>query len=103
MYIKKVEEELYQLNKEGQVIGTFKILQYSQGIGKLEQLHVKDDLSPGRILEIFEVIQVYVEQENFRELHVESHSDTLDFLLRHQQFDLKDVEKKLWVYKVAHK
>ncbi|CDQ18820.1 hypothetical protein SAMN05192559_101543 [Halobacillus karajensis] len=102
MYIEQVEGELYQLKKEGQSIGSFRLIQLAGGAGKLEQLQVKDHISPGRILELFEIIQSYVEETGFSELHVESHSDTLDFLLQHQQFKRKDVEKRLWIYEINH-
>ncbi|MGP4059172.1 hypothetical protein [Halobacillus litoralis] len=103
MYIEKVEEELYQLKKKDQTIGTFKLIEFAGDIGKLEQLQVADHISPGRVLEVFEVIQSFVEEEGFAELHVESHSQTLDFLLQHQQFKLDDVEKSLWIFTVNHK
>ncbi|MYL49510.1 hypothetical protein GLV98_08430 [Halobacillus litoralis] len=102
MYIEQVEDELYQLKKADQPIGSFRLIQLSKGASKLEQLQVKDHISPGRILEIFEVIQTYVEKVGLKELHVESHSDTLDFLLQHQQFKKKNVEKRLWIYEVNH-
>jgi hypothetical protein len=103
MYIEQVEEEMFQLKKENEPIGTFKLIGLSKGVVKLEQLQVKDHISPARILEVFEIIQSHVEETGHNELHVESHSDTIDFLLQHQQFKKKDAEKRLWIYEVNHK
>ncbi|SFK15135.1 hypothetical protein SAMN04487936_10829 [Halobacillus dabanensis] len=103
MYIEQVEDELFQLKKENGPVGTFKLIGLSNGVVKLEQLQVKDHISPGRILEVFEVILSHVEAAGHKELLVESHSDALDFLLQYQQFKKKDVEKRLWIYEVNHK
>lgn len=103
MYIEQVEDELYQLKKEDRTIGSFKLITLSKGTGKLEQLQVKDHISPEKILEIFEVIQTFVKVSGYKELRVESHSETLDFLLQHQKFRKIDVEKRLWIYEVTHR
>ena len=102
MYIEKVEEELYHLKRESDVIGDFRLLKSGDGARKIEKLHVSEQVSAGQVLAIFELIQAYAKEENIAKLYVESHSDSLDFLLQHQQFVLEDVENRLWKYQVTH-
>ncbi|UOQ45342.1 hypothetical protein MUN89_05180 [Halobacillus salinarum] len=103
MFIKKAGKEKYELQSEDRQVGTFKIMQVGHGIGKIKQLEVVNGISPGDILRIFELIQTYAQTEKFNELHVESHSSTLDHLLKHQRFQLHDSERRLWIYKVTHR
>ncbi|RWZ58969.1 hypothetical protein EQV77_08430 [Halobacillus fulvus] len=103
MYIEKIEDELYHLKREKETFGDFRFVSVDGGAKRLEKLHVSEKVSPGQVLEIFELIQAYVRQHDIPALQVESHSDSLDILLQHQQFHLKDVEKRLWIYQVNHR
>lgn len=102
MYIEKVDEKRYNLKKEAEIFGEFLLVPTDSGARRLEQLHVSENIAAGQVLEIFELIQVYIKDEGIAELHVESHSDTLDILLQHQRFHLKNVENRLWIYQVNH-
>ncbi|MCA1020907.1 hypothetical protein [Halobacillus litoralis] len=101
MFIKEVDDQNYQLIKENTAVGSFCLTPVPDGGRKLGKLHVQDTVTPGTILQIFELIQVYTQKEGIGPLHVESHSQTLDLLLQHQGFQLEDVEKRLWIYKAS--
>lgn len=103
MYIEKVDEQLYQLKKGEETIGDFQLVPLENGARKIEKLQVSDQINAGGVLAVFELIQTYAAKENMSALYVESHSDSLDFLLQHQQFERHDVENRLWIYKVTHK
>ncbi|MBN8234989.1 hypothetical protein JF544_06990 [Halobacillus kuroshimensis] len=101
MFIKQIDDQNFRLVKEKTAVGSFCLTPVSVG-RKMEKLHVQDTVTPGTILQIFELIQVYVQDKNMGPLHVESHSQTLDLLLQHQGFRLEDVEKRLWIYEGSH-
>ncbi|TGB01610.1 hypothetical protein [Halobacillus salinus] len=102
MYIEKVEDHLYQLKKGKEKIGDFHLVPVEDEGRKIEKLQVSEEINAGGVLAIFELIQAYAWKEDIPALYVESHSDSLDFLLQHQQFKLEDVEKRLWKYQVNH-
>ncbi len=103
MYIEKAKSEWYHLKKAEEQVGAFRIMQVGNGIGKIKQLEVAPKISSGEILHIFELIQTYAEKESMQELHVESHSSALDVVLKHQQFQLHDPIRRLWIYRVNHR
>ncbi|ELK49036.1 hypothetical protein QRD89_17030 [Halobacillus sp. ACCC02827] len=103
MYIEKTERDSYQIKGQNGSIGSFHIRRLPAGIGKLERLQVSREVKPGHLLAVFELIQKYVKETDLRALLVESHSETLDFLLQHQSFQRDSVESGVWIYEVNNK
>ncbi|UOR11247.1 hypothetical protein [Halobacillus amylolyticus] len=107
MYIEKLNlkhngECGYVIKKDHHEVGSFILAEQEEGVSRLQQLSVAEDVSKAGILYVFELIQDYVKEEEIRELQVESHSKDLNHLLAHQQFECKDEEQQLWTYKVIN-
>ncbi|MFD2922929.1 hypothetical protein [Halobacillus naozhouensis] len=107
MYIEKLAlkhngECGYLIKRDNEEMGSFILAEQEQGVKQLRQLQVSSDVSKAGVLYVFELIQNYVKEEGTRELQVKSHSQNLNRLLTHQQFECKDEQQQLWIYKVIN-
>ncbi|MFC7062261.1 hypothetical protein [Halobacillus seohaensis] len=103
MYIEKVNpgnDSQYTIKKEKQEIGTFILSDQGSGVKRLRNLQVNGSVSKTGILYVFELIQAYIQKEEIKEIQVQSHSEELNTLLHHQQFQLEDEDNQLWTYRI---
>ncbi|KHE69209.1 hypothetical protein [Halobacillus sp. BBL2006] len=103
MYIEKIEKEIYHIKQGTQQIGSFRLIDLGNNKRKLKSLKMIENVSPVQILGVFELIQVYAKEEGISEIHVTSHAESLDNILKYQHFIQKDVEKNLWIYEVINR
>ncbi|MCA0971035.1 hypothetical protein LCM20_10575 [Halobacillus litoralis] len=102
MFIEKVDDQLYQLKRDEETIGGFHLVPVDDSARRIEKLEVSEGIVAAQVLAVFELIQKYAEEQGISALYVESHSDSLDFLLQHQRFECHDVENRVWIYRVVH-